>query len=256
MKSAILSRVLFALAVFALAVALTLGIVNIARAESITVLPNTAQQAGILVCGQGTADTHPDQAQIEAGVQATASTAEEARNQAAAAMSAVLAAIKAEGVAAADVQTDYFAIEPAYDYSSGSPHITGYTASNSVTVTVRAVDKTGAVVDAVTQAGGDDVLVNGIEFSNGNPAATLEQAQQNALANAQQQAKAAAAASGVSLGAPLSIDLNGCGSSTVVSPLPATANGAVSSASSGTVTPVSPGQIEVTADVGVDYAVH
>jgi uncharacterized protein len=255
MQSSILSRVFFAVSIGAVAVALTLGVVNIARAESVTVLPSTTQQAGILVCGHGTANTHPDQARIEAGVEASASTAEGARSQAAQAMNAVLAALKSQGVADADVQTDYFAIEPEYDYASGgSPRIIGYSASNSVVVTVHAVDKTGNIVDAVTQAGGNEVLVNGIEFSTGDPSQTLEQAQQNALANAHQEAEMAASAAGVTLGAPLSIQLNGCGA-TVTSPLPSSLNSA-SGASSGPSTPISPGQLEVTADVGVDYAVH
>ncbi len=256
MKLTIASRVSVALVAFAIAVALTLGIVNIARAQSITVLPNAAQSAGIVVCGQGTAETHPDQAVIQAGVQATSSTAEAARSQAAQAMTAVLAAIKRQGVADDDVQTNYFAIEPNYDYSSNSPTITGYTASNNVTVTVRSIDNTGTIVDAVTAAGGNDVLVSGIEFSNGNPSAALEQAQASALANAQQQAEMAARAAGVSLGAPISVNLDGCGNSATPTEFPFTAAGVQAGPSTSPSTPVQPGQIQVTASVSVDYAVH
>jgi uncharacterized protein len=254
MQSAILSRIFFSLGIFVVAVALTLGVVNIARAASVTVLPSTTQQAGILVCGHGTANTHPDQARIQVGVLASASTAEGARGQAAQAMSAVLAALKSQGVADADVQTDYFAIEPEYDYTSGSPHVIGYSASNSVIVTVHKVDTVGTIVDAVTAAGGNDVVVDGIQFSTGDPSQTLEQAQQNALTNAHQQAEMAASAAGVRLGPPLSIQLNGCGS-TQTQELQSSANTA-GGASSGTTTPISPGQIEVTADVSVDYAVN
>jgi len=253
MQSAILSRLFFVVSIFAVAVALTLGVVNIARAESVTVLPSTTQQTGISVCGHGIAKTHPDQARIEAGVQATASTAEGARGQAAQAMTAVLAALKSQGVADVDIQTDYFAIEPEYDYSSASPHIIGYTASNNVTVTVHAVDNTGAIVDAVTQAGGDNVLVSGIEFSTGDPSQTLAQAQQSALADAYQQAEKAASAAGVTLGSPLSIQLDGCGATS--STLPSTANVATGAAS-GPTTPIQPGQVEVTADVSVVYAIR
>jgi uncharacterized protein YggE len=254
MQSAILSRIFFSLGIFAVAVALTLGVVNIARAASVTVLPSTTQQAGILVCGHGIANTHPDQARIQVGVQASASTAEGARGQAAQAMSAVLAAVKSQDVADADVQTDYFAIAPEYDYTSGNPHVIGYSASNSVLVTVHKVNTVGTIVDAVTAAGGNDVVVDGIQFSTGDPSQTLEQAQQNALANAHQQAEMAASAAGVRLGPPLSIQLNGCGSTQTVDlqSRAATAGGTAS----GPTTPISPGQIEVTADVSVDYAVN
>jgi uncharacterized protein len=252
MQSTLLSRLIFVVAILAVAIALTLGVVNVARAQSITVLPSTSQQAGISVCGHGTANSHPDQAEIQVGVQASASTAENARSQAAQAMNAVLAALKSQGVASDDIQTDYFAIEPEYNYSSGNPFVTGYTASNNVTVTVHAVNTTGAIVDAVTRAGGNDIVVNGIQFSTGDPSETLAAAQQSALANAHQQAEKAALAAGVTLGAPLSIQLDGCGASTVVSPFPSNAAGSVDQNAK---TPIQPGQVEVTADVEVVYAI-
>ena len=249
--STLLTRLFFVLAACAVAIALTLGIVNVVRAQSITVLPGASQTSGISVCGHGTADTHPNQAKIEVGVQASASTAEAARSQAARAMNAVLAALASQGVASADIQTDYFAIQPEYNYGSGSPDLTGYSASNNVTVTVHAVDKTGIIVDAVTQAGGNNVMVSGIQFSTGDPSQTLAQAQQNALANAYQLAEKAASAAGVSLGAPLSIQLDGCGEATSV----VRAANASGASSSNPTTPIAPGQIEVTADVQVVYAI-
>jgi uncharacterized protein YggE len=249
--STLLTRVFFGLCIGAVAIALTLGIVNVARAQSITVLPSTSQTTGISVCGHGTAQSHPNQAQIEVGVQASASTAEAARGLAAKAMNAVLAALASQGVASADIQTNYFAIQPEYSYGSGSPYLTGYSASNNVTVTVHAVDKTGVIVDAVTQAGGNNVTVSGIQFSTSDPSQALAQAQQNALANARQLAEKAASAAGVSLGAPLSIQLDGCGST---SPIEPAANVAGKSSSNPT-TPIAPGQVQVTADVEVVYAI-
>jgi uncharacterized protein YggE len=252
MQSSLLLRLVFIVGILAVAVALTLGVVNVARAQSVTVLSSTSQQAGISVCGHGTANSHPDQAEIQVGVQASASTAEGARSQAAQAMSAVLAALKNQGVASDDIQTDYFAIEPEYNYSSGNPSVTGYIASNTVTVTVHAVNNTGAIVDAVTRAGGNDIVVNGIQFSTGDPSQTLAAAQQSALANAHQQAEKAALAAGVTLGAPISIQLNGCGTSSVISPFPSNAAGSVDQNAR---TPIQPGQVEVTADVEVVYAI-
>jgi uncharacterized protein len=251
MLSTLLSRLFFGLAACAIAIAITLGIVNVARAQSITVMPSNSQTSGISVCGHGTANTNPNQAEIAVGVQASASTAEAARGQAARAMNAVLAALASQGVARADIQTDYFAIEPEYSYGSGSPYVTGYSASNNVTVTIHAVDKTGIIVDAVTQAGGNNVVVTGIQFSTGDPAQTLAQAQQNALDNAYQQAKKAASAAGVTLGAPLSIQLDGCGGTSSIE-----AAASVSGrSSSNPTTPIAPGQVEVTADVEVVYAI-
>ncbi len=151
-------------------VALTLGILGFTRAGTVSVLPVTGQQSGIAVCGHGKATTKPDQARIQAGVHATSASAQDARGQAAAAMMAVIAALKSHGVADADIQTDYFAIQPQYTYDSSGPRQTGYMATNNVTATIRHVDDAGKVVDAVTQAGGNAVVVSGIQFFSGDPA--------------------------------------------------------------------------------------
>src|SRR5689334_6283407 len=96
-----MSRLLLMLvAVFAVltTIAITLGLVNVAHAGSVSVLPVTSQQTGITVCGHGTAQIKPDRALINAGVNVQASTAQAARDGAASAMTAVVNAIKSNGV--------------------------------------------------------------------------------------------------------------------------------------------------------------
>src|SRR5215831_17599851 len=149
-------------------VTLTLSILGFTRAGTVSVVPVTSQQTGITVCGHGKANAHPDQARIEAGVFAQASSAADARARAAQAMSAVLAALKSYGVAADDIQTDYFSITPQYSYDSSGPRQIGYQASNDVTATIRDVNAVGKVADAVTAAGGNNVVVSGIQFSAGD----------------------------------------------------------------------------------------
>jgi uncharacterized protein YggE len=249
------SRLTLALVGIAIVVAvgLTAGVVGLAHASTVSVIANSTQLTGISVCGHGKATTRPDQARIDVGVSASAPTAEAARAQAAQSMSAVLAALKSNGVADQDIQTDYFAIEPEYSYDGGSPHQIGYIATNSVTATIRAVDNVGKVVDAVTQAGGNNVVVSGIQFSAGDPTQAEAQAEQNALADAHRQAEQIAEGAGVGLGAPLSIQVGGCGQ-TERSPYPVTANGAAAVGTPST--PIQPGQQDVTVDVAVVYAIH
>jgi uncharacterized protein YggE len=235
------------------AAALTLGVVNVARAGAVSVLPVTSQQTGISVCGQGKATSKPDRAQIEVGVFATAATAQGARSQAAAAMNAVLAALKSNGVADADIQTDYFSIAPNYTYDAAGAHPNGYTATNNVTVLVRAVNNAGKIVDAVTQAGGNNVIVNGIQFSTGDLTQAQAQAQASALQDAHRQAQAIADAAGVGLGAPVSIQVGGCGTQTT--PI-YNAAGAAPASKSNPPTPIQPGQQQVAVDVAVVYAIR
>jgi uncharacterized protein YggE len=235
-------------------VALTLGVTSLARASNLAAVPAASQLTGIAVCGHGVGRVQPDQAQVQVGVQTTAANAEDARAQAAQAMTAVLAALKKNGVDDKDIQTGYLSIQPVYDYSAGKQQQTGYLAYNSVTVTIRKVDNVGAVVDAVTQAGGNHVVVNGVQFSASDPSQAQDEAVQNALADARRQAQKVAAASGVSVGTPISIQVGSCGQSST--PQVAFADKGAANGSSGSPpTPIQPGQQQVDAYVGVVFAI-
>lgn len=232
-------------------ITLTLSILGFTRAGTVSVVPVTSQQTGITVCGHGKATAHPDQAQIEAGVFAQAPGAAAARAQAAQAMNSVLSALKNNGVADDDIQTQYFSITPQYSYDQSGPRQTGYQASNTVTATVRNVNAVGTVVDAVTAAGGNNVVVSGIQFSAGAPSQAQAQAEASALANAHQQAQQIAAGAGVSLGSPVSIQVGGCGQTQQ----PYTFAGAAQAASAPT-TPIQPGQVNIAVTVAVVYAIR
>lgn len=252
-SSSRLTAALVVVGAVVVAVALTLSVVGLTRAGTVSVLPLTSQQTGITVCGHGKANARPDQAQVEVGVHASAPTAQEARAQAAQAMNAVLAALKSNGVANDDIQTDYVAIQPQYSYSDGGPHQIGYIATNQATATIRAVDSAGKVIDAVTQAGGNNVNIDGIQFSAGDPSAAQGQARQNAIADAHRQAEQIAQGAGVSLGAPVSIQVGGCGQPQ----RPGVFFGAASAAGNADqATPLQPGQQQITVDVEVVYAIR
>jgi uncharacterized protein len=231
------------------AAALTFGVMNVAHAGTVSVLPVSSQQTGITVCGHGTAHVRPDQARIQVGVQASAATAEDARAQAAQAMNAVLATLKSNGVADQDIQTDYFAIQPEYSYSSGAPHQIGYSATNDVTATIRHIDNTGKIVDAVTAAGGNNVTVSGIQLSSGDPSQAQTDARRAALNDAHSQAQQIADGAGIRLGAPISINVGGCGDTQRV------IGYAQAGAAPSSTTPVQPGQQSVDAYVAVVYAI-
>lgn len=232
--------------------AIVMSLFSVTRVGAVSVLPVTSQQTGITVCGHGKADATPDQAQISVGVTATAHSAQDARAQAARAMSSVIKALKNNGVRDQDIQTSYVSISPQYSYPNGSQVQTGYTATNTVTVTIRSVDSTGKVVDAVTAAGSNDIVVNGITFSKGDPTQALAQAQQSAMDDAQRQAQAIASHAGVGLGTPISIAVGQCGQ--VAQPMPYFASD--QSAAGTAITPIQPGQQQYAVEVQVVYAIR
>lgn len=110
----------------------------------------------------------PDMATITLGVQTDAPTAADALKANGARMNQVMAALKKAGVAERDIQTSNLNLNAQYAYEQNQPpRLTGYQASNQVTITVRDLAKLGGTVDATVNAGAN--TVNGISFGLANP---------------------------------------------------------------------------------------
>ena len=168
----------------------------------------TALPAMISVTGEATVAVAPDQAQIEGGVSSDARTAREASEANNAAMGKVLVALKAAGVAEKDFQTSRLSLQPQYAPNrSGPSPITGYRASNHVTIRVRDVSKVAAVIDTLVGAGANEI--GGINFMVSEASKLLDGARAEAIADARRKAEIYAKAAGVALGAPIEISEGG-----------------------------------------------
>lgn len=129
-----------------------------------TIQPETT----ITLTGKGTVDHAPDIAMISVGVQVEAKTAAEAMAQQAEKMNGVFAAVKAAGIADRDMQTGNLSLNPVYEYPNNArPRLTGYQASNQITIKVRKLDTLGKTLDAVVKGGGN--TINGVSFSIDEP---------------------------------------------------------------------------------------
>lgn len=214
--------------------------------------PSTADQTGIAVSGTGTVTVRPDIAVISAGVQTQGSTVSAARAAAATAMEKVNAAIRSLGVAEADVTTQYFNIQPQYD-RSGTSKITGYSVTNQVSIKVRNIDNASQVLDAVAQAAGDAVRVNGISFTVDKPEQHLTKAREDAIAQARSRAETLAKAANVNLAGARAISESTGG----IAPLAEkTLAAPATSGLGGAPTPVNPGQQELQVTVSVVYDIE
>ena len=144
---------------------------------------------------------------LNVGVSVQRDTIAEAREAAAGAQTAVIDALKDSGVDGDDIQTVQFSINPQYDFSrlDNSREIVGYVVSNVVTAKVRDLDKAGDAIDAATLAAGDDAVVQGISFGIDDPTELREQAREEAVKNARDQAEQLAGHAGASLGQLISI---------------------------------------------------
>lgn len=152
------------------------------------------------VTASGEVNREPDIATITAGVQTDADTASQAMNQNAAAMDGVYSALEAAGIAARDMQTSNLSLQPRYDYSNrdgAPPKVTGYTASNQLTVIVRDLDALGETMDAVVGQGGN--TISGLQFSLDDPSEAKDEARRMAIETAVARANLYAEATGYRL---------------------------------------------------------
>ena len=219
---------------------------------TVTVPPNT-DTTGVSVSGHGEVQAPPDTGYIDVGVQVTKPTVADARDGAATAANAVIAAIKKDGVADKDVQTTDLSIQPQMDYSKPNvaPTVIGYTVTNTVTVKIRKLDDFNKIFDDAAAAGGDAARVQNVRFGIENNQPLLQQARTAAMNYAKAKADELAKAGGVSLGKVVSIT-----ESQSTPPPPEYGKMAVPAApATGQSTPIETGTDSVIVDVQVRYAV-
>ncbi len=163
----------------------------------------------ITVSGEGRVDTVPDMATINLGVTTQARSASEALTANSAELARVLGNLKAAGIDSRDIQTTGLSLNPSwqYDQSGSNGRITGYIASNGVTVRVRALEGLGGVLDAAVRDGAN--TLNGIEFGLADPGPVMDEARKRAVADARRRADLLTAAAGVKLGRILTITEGG-----------------------------------------------
>ena len=140
----------------------------------------------------------PDIAIVSAGVVTQAATASGALAENRQRMARVIDALRAAGIARADIQTSNLSLSPDYRYDEGrDPQITGYRANNQVSVTIRDIENAGEVLDALVEVGANQF--NGPTLQVEDADAALDQARKDAVAKARARAELYASAAGLSV---------------------------------------------------------
>ena len=168
---------------------------------------NAADSRYITVSATGTATVVPDAVRINATVSVLGTTSKGALSSAGATSTAVRSVLTANKVATKDVATQSITVYPEYSYpASGTPTLSGYRATQSFDITIRNETTAGAVVDAIVEAGGDNLQVNGVSpFVLDSDKAT-ETARTAAVKKAKAKAASYAKLLGVKLGRIIYLD--------------------------------------------------
>lgn len=159
----------------------------------------------VTVTGTATIRSAPDEAIVSLGVQTQAGTAEEAMRQNAERMTDVVEALLDEGVVKEDLATSWVSLYPRT--SSDGLAVIGYTADNSVNVTIRDMGRIGRVIDRGIAAGAN--MSSGISFRLSDESRGVEQALAEAVRDARSKAQALADAGDAGLGALVRVSESG-----------------------------------------------
>jgi len=206
---------------------------------------SAAAAAKITVSGTGTVTGTPDQLTLDMGVQVNGASVDSALQQASQAVRQVTAALRHQGVAAADIQTSGLSIQP--NYGSGSQVPDGYQASESLTATLVQMTAAGAQIQAAVHAGGNAATVDDISLNLADASGLLATARGRAVADARVKAAQYAKALGQPLGPVLSVS----DQTPAPEPIVPFASAAAGKAAS---VPISPGSQQLSVSVTVVYA--
>jgi hypothetical protein len=174
-----------------------------ARADSI------ADQRSVTVSASGTVAAEPDMARITSGVTTEAATASQALARNSDVMKKVIAGLKSSGIEAKDIQTTSFRVDPRYTRAreGEAPAIDGYRVTNQVQIVARDLDRLGEVLDQLVSLGANEMA--GLSFEVSEAETLLDEARQEAVANAKRRAELFAAAAGAEIGEVLTIQEEG-----------------------------------------------
>ncbi len=115
------------------------------------------QKKVITVSGYGTVDAYPDEAVLRLAVVTQAEDAKNASEENVKKMDAVLAALCEIGISEDDAVTSGYRVWPQYSWRDEEQQLTGFQVRNSLTVTVRDIEKIGGVIDAALFAGANEI---------------------------------------------------------------------------------------------------
>jgi len=207
----------------------------------------------ITVVGEGTENVEPDTAQVNIGVEIVETDIKLANSKASETIDAIVAALQAQGVNNQNLQTSSLNIwiERPYDPAEGTPSDRVlYHVSNQVNVTIRDLSKVGAILDAVIQAGANNMY--GVTFKVADPSVLESDTRNQAMDDARAKAEELAKLAGLKLGDVISVsEIIGSGTGGLYNNTQFKAEG-LGGGGGG----ITPGQLQMTTQLQVVYSVQ
>ena len=221
---------------------------------------SSMSEPAIVTHGQATVKRAPDRAWLTVGTEVRDARSADARQKSADIMTAVQNALKATGLPADAIRTTGFALMPEMLWTSGTAQVKGYVVHNEIEVRVDDLDKLSQVIDAANSPKNAALSVTGPRFDLKNREGAEQDVLRLAVENALARAQAIATGARRNLGAILRIDEQNTGTE-MPAPRPMMARAPVAGRAGGvaqpeTQTPITPGAIEIHAEVTVTVGIR
>jgi len=167
---------------------------------------STARSSEFTVTGTGKVDIVPDTANISAGISVSnVRTSQEAEAKLSETNNKIIDTLSRLGIKKEDIKTSNFSVNPDYSYNReiapvipGKETITGYNGNATLTIKVRNTKIAPQVIQETTAAGANNVYLSG--FTVDSQEKYKEQARDEAIKNAKEQAQKLAKSLGIRLG--------------------------------------------------------
>ena len=214
----------------------------------------TREIPSIIVTGTSEVQAAPDEAHVRLGVSKQASNAAAAQSAANEVAQRILANMADLHVDRKQIRTGQLSLYPIYapvkPGSDDEPRVVAYRATNTVTIRLNDMAQIGPVIDGGLKAGANQV--EGVDFALKNDTAARENALRQAVVEARSKARAVAEALEVRLGDVLTVQEGGVS----LRPPQPLAGVAMMSRRADVATPVSPGEVTVSATVTIRYRIR
>ena len=221
-------------------------------AAAVASLPAQAQMVPaptVTLSVEGRVAQAPDIVDISGGVVTSAPTAAAALADNATRMTAVVAAVRKAGIADRDIQTSGLSLQPQYKYANNeAPVLTGYQATNTISIRVRKIDDAGKLIDTLVAQGANQI--SGPTFGIDKADAALDSARAQAVATGRTRADLYAKAAGLRVRRLVSISEGGA---VEPGPRPMVMMARADKIGAAPPTPVAPGEVELSITVQMVY---
>ncbi|OGD30419.1 hypothetical protein A2833_03485 [Candidatus Azambacteria bacterium RIFCSPHIGHO2_01_FULL_44_55] len=148
--------------------------------------------------GEGKVKAAPDTARFEAGLVTEGKDSITVQNENSDKINKIIKYLKSRGVVDADIKTSQYNLSPKYDYIKGKTILSGYILNQSLTVTVRDIDKVGEFLDGAVANGANQI--NSVSMFMDNPEELKAKAREAAIEAARAKAALTASAGSFRLG--------------------------------------------------------